>query len=311
MRIQRIPQVVVIASFAFALGASAAPNDKPAELPAKVEFEVGDTDFAPGDSIDIQQVRGTNPTIQPGDTISVEGTYALASQDKADLGLFVTTTSSIGSKIDPAQMQAVEKGNGTFRLLITMREAGYPHISFYSASDRNSFGGVYFGQGASVLKNKGWAHGSSKPRGVDSVAGVAPGKAVSTTGPNAVLLEYLGEPVPVPADMDAAYTKEGLTKAVEKAAVAAGVTLKHIEIDTSEFPFLIGLVAEQGVLSNLMENFRKMSPTYGYSGSVSSNDVAALNIVPYEAFPPAASQRISRRMNIRSQVLFDKLLSQR
>src|SRR5664279_4100042 len=66
------------------------------------------------------------------------------------------------------------------------------------------------------------------------------------TGPNKVLYEYLGDPVAPPADMDAAYTKEGLIKAVQTAAGNAGITLKRIEIDDSEYPFLVGVICKEG-----------------------------------------------------------------
>ncbi len=57
-----------------------------------VPFELGTAEFSPGDSITIQRVTGTSPTIRTGETYCVEGTYTLASRDKADLALFATTS---------------------------------------------------------------------------------------------------------------------------------------------------------------------------------------------------------------------------
>ena len=48
---------------------------------------------------------------------------------------------------------------------------------------------------------------------------------------------------------------------------------------------------------------------YNYSGSVSSHACGAMNIVPYRAYPPEASQRISHRTMLREAVFFDKVLA--
>ena len=58
-------------------------------------------------------------------------------------------------------------------------------------------------------------------------------------GPNQALYDYLGDPVTMPTNMDAAYTKKGLTSAMQDAAQAANISLMKVEVDDSEFPFLI------------------------------------------------------------------------
>ena len=68
------------------------------------------------------------------------------------------------------------------------------------------------------------------------------GCSKQVAGQNRVLFEYLGEPVPLSANTDAAYTKAGLTGALQDAAQAASVTLTEVEIDDSEFPPLVGVV---------------------------------------------------------------------
>src|SRR6185437_14355756 len=55
--------------------------------------------------------------------------------------------------------------------------------------------------------------------------------ALEVTGPNKVLFDSLGDPVPPPPDLNHAYTREGLEEALQSAASNAGVNLKRIEID--------------------------------------------------------------------------------
>jgi hypothetical protein len=125
------------------------------------------------------------------------------------------------------------------------------------------------------------------------------------TGPNQVLLEYLGDPVPPPADMDPAYSKEGLIKAIQTAARNAGIAVKRVEIEDSEYPLLVGTVCKEGDFPRLTDQLRKMS-AYSYNGCISSPTHAAFNIVPYRVFPRQVSERISHRTGLRSQVFMDK-----
>jgi len=153
------------------------------ELPQAVQYELGKSEFASGDDITILQVRGTSDSIKVGETYSVEGTYKLASQDKADLAFYATTMVASGpTPVDPQQHVEVMKGSGSFHLVKTMSEDGYLHVSFYPAKSGSDFGGVYFGQGDRVLR-AGWRSSLS---------------SASVSGPNQALLEYLGNPV-VPA----------------------------------------------------------------------------------------------------------------
>src|ERR1051326_6458760 len=66
--------------------------DPAPDCPSTVQFELGDTEFEPGDSITIQEMRGSTDTIQTGGTYCVIGTYTLTSQDEADLSFYATTT---------------------------------------------------------------------------------------------------------------------------------------------------------------------------------------------------------------------------
>ena len=183
-----------------------------------------------------------------------------------------------------------------------MDRDGYLHVSFYAG---NSFGGIYFGQGQWVLRNKGW---SSLDRPQRANAPESPGgsNTVSLAGANRALFEYLGDPVEPPTDMNGAYTKEGLSNALQQAAGNAGVALRIVAIDDSEFPFLIGVKCEENDFEKVKEQIKKIE-RYNYAGSVSSHGRYAFNLVPYPAFPSESSQRISRRLMLRQQILFDRI----
>jgi hypothetical protein len=127
------------------------------------------------------------------------------------------------------------------------------------------------------------------------------------TGPNQVLFDYLGDPVAPSANMDAAYTKQGLASAIQDAAHAANITLAKVEVDDSEFPFLVGVVcANRGDIEKLKEQIRKMT-TYNFGGGVGSDTRMVMNLVPYSAFPTGAGERIYHRMMLREAILSDKI----
>jgi hypothetical protein len=284
------------------LAGRAAIGGTAVELPYAVQYELGVAEFAPGDQITIQQVRGTSNMISTGGTYSVEGTYTLGSRDEADLAFFATTLSDSGpTLIDPRQHARIKKGSGSFRLVKTLNADGYLHVSFYPVPSGGDFGGVYFGQGNRVLRKKEFSHLDPLSDG-----GSAP---VPVSGPNHVLREYLGNPVESPADLDARYTKQGLISAIQLAARNGRVALKKIVIDDSEYPFLVGIICGESDFPKLKDQIKKLDG-YAYNGGTGSDTCHAFNIVPYEAYPPEASQRIHRRILVRQQVFHDKLSTQ-
>ena len=133
------------------------------DLSHVVRFEVGAAQFHDGDKITIDEVRGTSDTMTAGNIYVVKGTYRLASAKSADLAAFVTGD---GGSPEIRQMQniptqktqtmLVDQGDGHFTLILYLWYDGNPHVSFYPASGGNSFGGVYFGTGNSVLKHAAW-----------------------------------------------------------------------------------------------------------------------------------------------------------
>jgi RNA polymerase sigma factor (sigma-70 family) len=129
------------------------------------------------------------------------------------------------------------------------------------------------------------------------------------SGPNKVLYDFLGDPASAPPDLNRAYTKEGLTEALQSAAQNAGIVLKRIEVDDSEFPFLVGVVCDNGDYPKLKEQIAKM-PDYIYSGSVGSDTCNAINITPYSLFSGQSGVTINRRLMVRQSMLYNKISGQ-
>jgi hypothetical protein len=308
-RIQHLSTTILltIMTLGSARGDLAQNGAAAATFPYVLPFQVGDIEFAPGDSIVIERVTGTSATLRTGEVYCVEGTYTLVSRDEALLSISATTVKAISTPVEPTQTMHVRKGSGSFRLSKTMWAEGYLHASFGPWPNGGAFCGVYFGPDPWVLRHKGWSWLAQHTQSAEATSAAAATDApVSVTGPNQVLFEYLGDPVPAPADMDPAYSREGLVNAIETAARNAGITVKRIEIEDSEYPFLVGTVCKEGEFQKLTDQLRKL-PGYSYNGCISSSTHAAFNIVPYRAYPPQLSQRIGHRTGLRSQVFMDKI----
>jgi len=310
MRLEHVSVLTLLTAGLSLLGmhvpASAAEGHEN-EFPYALSFELGEAEFAPGDGVTIQEVRGTKANIVKGGTYLVVGRYTLRSRDEASLGFYVTTTNGGPSASDPRQLVRVSKGSAAFRLIAPIEQDGYPHITFYPVPSGSGFGGVYFGQGDWVLRKKGFSY---LPAGANLGSNNVASRPVRLSGPNLAIFEYLGQPVEPPSDLDPKYTQEGLINAVRSAARKANVTLKKIELDESEFPFLVGIVTEARGFEKVEDQIRKMSG-YEAQGSVGSPTCHTFNIVPYSAYPRESSERISRRGTLRSQMFYDKLSTAR
>lgn len=297
--------------FALTLSRAMADSDTTNEkLPDAVPFKLGSSAFAPGDNITIKEVRGTSNKITIGGTYSVAGTYTLSSREAADVSFFDTSVAYSGpTPINPQQTVRIQKGSGTFYLVKTMPDDGYPHVSFYAGRD---FGGVYFGQGNRVY------HGTiSLNTGNDSMVGNSPTEPFLLSGPNKALLDYLGNPVLVPADIDERYTATSLTGAVLMSAQNARITVKSIAVDDSEFPFLVGVICSGSDFAKLKNALRTL-PGYEYGGGIGddshvdgSDTCNVFNLVPAHVFPQIDQDHIYHRMMLREAVFYDQINSQR
>ncbi len=139
--------------------ASRPSNEPPnGEFPHTVEFEAGGSQFAMGDNITVLEVRGTAKTFKPGNRYWIRGTYRLSSRDKATLSVFTTAKDAADGKgpVFAEQTIQIERGDGSFTLVLPMSYRGWPHASFYPAEGGEGFGGTYFGTDDSVLKRVAW-----------------------------------------------------------------------------------------------------------------------------------------------------------
>jgi len=137
--------------------------------------------------------------------------------------------------------------------------------------------------------------------------------AMSATTPattdirNQAMLDFLGNPVPPPSSLDGAYTKEGLINAVQTAAQSANISLKHVEVDDSEFPFVIGVVADKDGDLELLQNMIKGMDKYEYPGSISSHTTMVMNITPRSIYPRVIGGGIDNRLALRQNMLYNKI----
>jgi hypothetical protein len=118
------------------------------------------------------------------------------------------------------------------------------------------------------------------------------------------LTTYLGTHVDAPANLDPLYTKEGLASAIQLAAQKAGISLRKVTIDDSEYPFLTGVVTEPGDWPKLTEQL-KLIDGYEFHGSVGNDTSHTLCTVPSRAYPAESAQNITRRMNSRLELFYN------
>jgi hypothetical protein len=129
----------------------------------------------------------------------------------------------------------------------------------------------------------------------------APGS--SSDNPD-TLTAYLGSHVDPPPGLDPLYSKDGLASAIQIAAQKAGISLRKISIDDSEFPFLTGVVTEPGDWPKLTEQLKKMEG-YDFHGSVGDDTKHTLCTVPLRAYPAESAQNITRRMGSRLELFYN------
>lgn len=132
-------------------------------------------------------------------------------------------------------------------------------------------------------------------------------RARTMTGLNQALAEYLGDPVEPPVNLDARYTKEGVIGAVQLAARNAGVTIERVEVEGSEYPFLVGVFCEPQVYSKVLDEINKLDG-YSHSSGVGGGGVYTVSITPTTAYPEAVGEQIEHRLMLRLQA-FDKSLT--
>ena len=121
-----------------------------------VRFETGGTWLRDGDQITIDEVHGTADQIAKGNLYEIKGSYKLASHEKAQLAVEVTSSDTRHFPSLRPQYMSVDKGDGHFTVYLYMWTDGNPHMSFYPTDNGSSFASVYFGTGENVLKHASW-----------------------------------------------------------------------------------------------------------------------------------------------------------
>jgi hypothetical protein len=102
-----------------------------------VPFKVADPRAPRDDRIEITELWGTRPLIEVGGEYLVVGRYTLQSLEEARVVFNLTAENWPNSGPDmDLQRTTVEKGEGTFALVQSMRGPGRFHVSM------NSFGGA-------------------------------------------------------------------------------------------------------------------------------------------------------------------------
>jgi hypothetical protein len=143
--------VLVVCSLVCAPLVAAPPAQKSAET------VLGPKAFRDGDVVEITDVRATSPKLEPGDSITVRGRVRLASQDQAQLSLYLTQTEGDGNEeSDSSQTIQVKRGLSDFELKATIKHRGALHLTLYDAAGA-PFGGVYFGTAAQMKRIEGWS----------------------------------------------------------------------------------------------------------------------------------------------------------
>jgi len=275
-------------------------------------FYIGQSSFPHGDLIEITSVK------RSADRLVVKGHYKLVSTARAELSLYTTTSEAVAVPTDKTQLLEISRGQGDFELIDPNLVPGLNHVTMYTVPGGNAFAGVYFGtQEEASQESKldlGHYQEDPAPQGIQpNRQGNSFAQPASAAGPNQALYEYLGNAVEVPATMDARYTKEGLTSTIQLAARNAGIQIKKVAVDDSEYPFLVGVVCAGSDAVKLKVQIKKMAG-YEYGGSVGndanrdgSDTCNVFNIVPYSAHPVDARQQIGHRLLLRQQVFHDRI----
>lgn len=137
----------------------------------------------------------------------------------------------------------------------------------------------------------------------------APGDAPAGKPINTSIGNFLGDPVVPPANLDPMYSGAALTAAFRALVESRGLKVEQLGVDTSEFPFLV-----YGVVENGREFFRQIDaelktvPGYAYAGSVTGSarkgsTYFSLNMMPNAQIPREQSEMVHRRLMIRLQML--------
>ena len=113
----------------------------------------------------------------------------------------------------------------------------------------------------------------------------------------------MGDGRVAPADVDARYTPQALREAFQAVCKKLHYRIERLEVDATEFPFLVHGVLDKGDHREIRDALNAM-PGYTYVGSVTLNTsdgptLFALNMTPQDQYPRdrATQERIRERLN--------------
>lgn len=113
----------------------------------------------------------------------------------------------------------------------------------------------------------------------------------------------IGEPVPPPAKIDPKYSAAGLREAFTALCKRLGYRIVKLEIDQSEFPFLVSAVIEDRCDYRALRDGLSSVSGYTYNGCATRyrNAVThvALNMMPSPEYPAEHSRVIQQRVRLR------------
>ena len=153
-----------IGSSFFGKGPSAFKAER---LTEKVPFQLGTSQFLPGDSILVTSVESDRKGFEIGGVYRVSGEYILGSRAACTIAVFGTTQNvQPDATLGIEYIKPASKGTAKFSLTFKLIGDCWPHVSFYPAEGGNGLGGIYFGSGKFL--------NTGRPANADSVGKPTP-----------------------------------------------------------------------------------------------------------------------------------------
>jgi beta-lactamase regulating signal transducer with metallopeptidase domain len=123
------------------------PAALPQDLSHEVPFKIGQTYFNSGDSLTIQEIRGSSDHVAALNNYEIKGSYHLVSRQQATLAVYVTSWAQNPPGQNDCDPIIIKKGDGEFTIKLHMWSDGSPHVSIYAPSSDggSSTACVYFG----------------------------------------------------------------------------------------------------------------------------------------------------------------------
>lgn len=135
--------------------------------------------------------------------------------------------------------------------------------------------------------------------------------APASTTSNAMIMGYLGEAVPAPANLDPKYNPQQLAATFRGLCEAQGVQVGKLGVDGTEFPFVLHGLLEGEKARDFFQRIDaelRALPGYTYGGSVTGRTTEgglhfSLNMTPSSAFPREQADAIRKRLMLRLQMI--------